>query len=257
MAASTGGNHDSGTFEEIRYGVGNGMAGKLRAFFAPVEQGISMDAVREALVAAFDAVPHAHRMRRERAIPVARPTRAQAESEGVEVREAGVVWALYPGAEGVHGVLMVRTARGGVHAGQVSMPGGAAEAGDADLTATGLREFAEELGVALDRSAVVGALTPLYIPPSRFYVEAAVAVLEEAPRWAPDPEEVARVLACPCEALVQPGALQPVAVTVGGGMRAPMPAYRVDGEVVWGATAVLLAEFSEIWAEARRRLGMR
>jgi hypothetical protein len=120
-----------------------------------------------------------------------------------------------------------------------------------------LREFAEELGVALDRSAVVGALTPLYIPPSRFYVEAAVAVLEEAPRWAPDPEEVARVLACPCEALVQPGALQPVAVTVGGGMRAPMPAYRVDGEVVWGATAVLLAEFSEIWAEARRRLGMR
>jgi hypothetical protein len=26
--------------------------------------------------------------------------------------------------------------------------------------------------------------------------------------------------------------------------------------VVWGATAVLLAEFSEIWAEARRRLGM-
>ena len=216
-----------------------------------------MDAVREALEAAFLVVPHAQRMQRERAIPVPRPTRAQAEAEGVAVREAGVVWALYPGEDGINGVLMVRTARGGVHAGQVSMPGGQREPGDADLLAAGLREFEEELGVRLDRSAVVGTLTPLYIPPSRFYVEAAVAVLDAVPQWAPDPEEVARVLACPCEALLHPEALQSVAVRVRAGVHAPMPAYCVDGEVVWGATAVLLAEFSEIWAEARRRLGMR
>lgn len=196
-------------------------------------------------------------MRRERAIPVPRPTREQAEAGGVRVREAGVVWAVYPGSRGVQGVLMVRTNRGGVHAGQVSMPGGAREAQDADLTATGLREFREELGVEVDRSAVVGALMPLYIPPSGFYVEAAVAVLEAEPKWVPDPAEVARVLACPCDGLVHPEALMPVPVEVRGGVRAPMPAYRVGGEVVWGATAVLLAEFSEIWAEARKALTTR
>ena len=215
-----------------------------------------MDEVRRAVAEALQAVPLAHRMRRERAIPVARPTRQEAESQGVRVREAGVVWALYPGETGVCGALMVRTARGGVHAGQISMPGGQREAHDADLTAAGLREFREEMGVELRPEAVVGALTPLFIPPSGFYVEATLAVFEEEPRWAPDPEEVARILPCRCDDLLHPDALRPHPVQVRAGVVAPMPAFAVGGEVVWGATAVLLAEFSEIWAEARRRLGM-
>ena len=222
-----------------------------------MERLVTAHELRQALAGAFRTVPASARMRRERAIPVPRPTRAQAEATGVAVREAGVVWAVYPAAAGVHGVLMVRTDRGGVHAGQVSMPGGAREVDDSDLTATALREFAEELGVALERSAVVGTLTPLYIPPSGFYVEAAVVVLESEPTWVPDPSEVARVLACPCDALVHSEALTPVPVQVRRGVRAPMPAYRVEGEVVWGATAVLLAEFSEIWAEARKALTLR
>jgi len=57
--------------------------------------------------------------------------------------------------------------------------------------------------------------------------------------------------------LVHSEALTPVPVQVRLGVRAPMPAYRVEGEVVWGATAVLLAEFSEIWAEARKALTLR
>jgi 8-oxo-dGTP pyrophosphatase MutT (NUDIX family) len=126
-------------------------------------------------------------------MPVVRESREEAEARGVQVRRASVLLTLVPGLEpdgswDWRAVLMERTPHGGVHGGQVSIPGGEAEAVDAGVPlATALREFAEEMGVPVAPSAVVGQLAPLYIAPSAFHVEAFVAVLPHEPTWQVEP----------------------------------------------------------------------
>jgi 8-oxo-dGTP pyrophosphatase MutT (NUDIX family) len=67
--------------------------------------------------------------------------------------------------------------RGGHHSGEVSFPGGRAEADDVDPEATALREAAEEVG--LDTVAagvrVLGVLPTMWIPVSDYAVTSVVA----------------------------------------------------------------------------------
>ncbi len=185
---------------------------------------------------------------RYQAAPGGRSSRLQAEASGQSIRYAAVLLALVPAAGGWSAVLMERTPHPGVHGGQISFPGGEVEPEDADRLATALREFEEEMGVAVPRSAVLGHLTPLFIPPSGFDVEAFVAVLPEAPRWHPDAREVAAVLHLP---LYPRPALQPAAVQAGA-VRLRVPSYACEGRTVWGATAILLTELLELmdWGRA-------
>ena len=63
-------------------------------------------------------------------------------------------------------VLIERTTYDGHHSGEMSFPGGAAEAGDADLVATALREAGEEIGLQPESIGlrVIGQLEPFWIP---------------------------------------------------------------------------------------------
>jgi len=190
---------------------------------------------------------------RYRAMPVRRASREEAEAQGIRVRKASVLLMLFPapvpGGRWVwRAVLMERTPHEGVHGGQVSIPGGEMEERDGgDALVTALREFAEETGAAVDAHAVVGRLQPLYIAPSAFYVEAFVAVLSREPAWAIDETEVAALLRPEVENWLRPDALQPRPVHVRPGLRAPLPAYEVEGRTVWGATAIWLTEFADAW----------
>lgn len=194
---------------------------------------------------------------RYRAMPVVRESREEAEARGVQVRRASVLLTLFPGLEpdgswDWRAVLMERTPHGGVHGGQVSIPGGEAEPVDAGVPlATALREFAEEMGVPVAPSAVVGQLAPLYIAPSAFHVEAFVAVLPHEPTWQVDPTEVAALLRPRVHDWAHPDALQPRPVQVRPGLRAQLPAYDIDGRTIWGATAIWLTEFADAWHGAR------
>ncbi len=189
--------------------------------------------------------PDAVRQRRYAAAPGNRPQRASATRP---VRQAAVLLALVPDAAHWSAVLMERTPYPGVHGGQISIPGGEVEPGDPDRLATALREFEEEMGVAVPRDQVLGQLTPLFIPPSGFEVDAFVVVLPQEPVWTPDPREVAAVLRLPV--LPRPS-LQRMPVAVGKA-RMHVPAYPCAGHVVWGATAILITELFEAvdWARA-------
>ena len=69
------------------------------------------------------------------------------------LRTAAVLVPTYRDAEGeMRVVLVVRADDGGLHGGQLGLPGGKPEPGDADLRATALREAQEEVG--LDPSSV-------------------------------------------------------------------------------------------------------
>lgn len=189
------------------------------------------EGVRRMLRAAFAEAPEDIRLSRYAASPGRRPVRLEGAGR---VRFAAVLLVVVP--DPWSAILMERTPHPGVHGGQISIPGGEVEPTDASRLDTALREFREEMGVAVPRDSVVGQLTSLFIPPSGFEVEAFVAVLDAVPDWAPDPREVAAVLRW----RLHPA---PRLELRAAGPSGRVPAFECEGRLVWGATAILLSEF--------------
>ena len=180
------------------------------------------------------------------------PARAAVETLSTELNEgrpAATLVLLYPGDQGeARFVLTVRHAGLRDHAGQVSLPGGSLEAGETHEAAA-RREAWEEVGVEPQSLDVLGALTPIYIPPSRFSVWPIVAAVGQRPPFVAQETEVTAILDVALAHLLDP-------VRRGRAMRdAPLgrfdvPFFDLVGHEVWGATAMMLAEFSRVVTEA-------
>ena len=122
-----------------------------------------------------------------------RPRPAWGDADA-SARPAAVLVLVFPDEDGdARLVLTERVDRGGHHSGEVSFPGGSAEAGDADLVATALREAAEEVGLDPVQAGVrvLGVLEMQWIPVSNFTVTPVVAVADRRPLLTPQPTEVA------------------------------------------------------------------
>jgi 8-oxo-dGTP pyrophosphatase MutT (NUDIX family) len=178
----------------------------------------------------------------EAQITMAPRPRSLVPPPGVEPRQAGVLLLLYP----LHGrlrlALTVRTPDLNHHGGQISLPGGGWEEGDTSLQETALREAQEEIGVPADGLELLGPLTPLYIPPSNNVIHPFVAHLPGRPAFYPDPTEVAALLEVPLDLLLDP-ATRREEDWIWRGAPLHVPFYAVGEHKVWGATAIVLAEF--------------
>lgn len=135
------------------------------------------------------------------------------------------------------------------HKGQLSLPGGAREPQDGDFAHTALRETCEELGIPENLLEIWGALTPLYIPPSRFCVHPYVGYASGVYALRPDPGEVAEVIEVPLQHLLDPATRQ-IETHLRGSQSFQVPVYRVAGHKIWGATAMILAEFLALLSSA-------
>jgi 8-oxo-dGTP pyrophosphatase MutT (NUDIX family) len=158
-----------------------------------------------------------------------------------DARSSGVLLLLFPVGGAPHLVLTVRDAELPHHAGQVSLPGGAVEPAES-IEAAVLREAHEEIAVDPHRVRIVGALSPLHVPASGYVLHPRVGLTDERPAWRPDEREVARVLEVPLAALCG-RSVQAVELREHKGHRVEVPFFAVDGEKVWGATAMVLSEF--------------
>lgn len=156
-------------------------------------------------------------------------------------KEGGVLILLYPKDGQLYLVLTRRTETVADHKGQISLPGGAYEAGDGSLEETALRETREELGIDLQGLEVLGALTPLYIPRSDYRIYPYVASCPERPAFHPDPVEVAELLEVPLATLLDPATWREEDWEVRG-MTVRVPFFQVGHHKVWGATAMVLSE---------------
>lgn len=177
--------------------------------------------------------------------PVERVRRAALDPPA-DAREGAVLILLYPGAEEWQVPLILRPVYEGVHSGQVALPGGKAEPEDKDLVDTALRETEEEIGVARDSIEVLGSLSRLYIPPSNFLVNPVVGFVRELPAFRPDPTEVSGVIEAPVRHFLEDAYRAEKDILVRGTMRIKVPCFVIGGHVVWGATAMMMSEFSEI-----------
>ena len=139
-----------------------------------------------------------------------------------DARQAGVV-SLLCWHEGQWQVLlMLRTRDNTPHSGQLAFPGGAAEALDGgDLTRTALRELEEEVGISLREDQIMGRLSPIYIPPSHFFVQPVVACCDGLPHIRLQEEEVAAVMWVPLSNCHHPASRGPIKACVFEAARSP------------------------------------
>jgi len=156
------------------------------------------------------------------------------------VRNAAGLLLLFPVDARAHVLLTVRS-DAVRHGGQVSMPGGVVEPGETFEQAA-LREAHEEVGLPLDGVEVLGALTPIDIPVSGFRLHPIVAAARVRPSLRPADAEVARILEIDLDALHDPRAIARHVMTRDGTTR-NVPALVTAGAEIWGATAMVLAEF--------------
>ncbi|GJM28189.1 MAG: coenzyme A pyrophosphatase [Cyclobacteriaceae bacterium] len=163
-------------------------------------------------------------------------------------RQGGVAIVLYQEQDKWYFPLIKRTEYPGIHSGQISLPGGKKEKEDYDLIGTAIREANEELGLDLVPHHIIGSLTELYIIASHFNILPVVAVLNSPPDFKPDPREVHQVVPLMVDQLLNPDTKQIKDIEVRGiDIRAPY--FKVDGQVVWGATAMILNEFLTVLSE--------
>lgn len=161
-------------------------------------------------------------------------------------KRSSVLILLFPGGSGPMLVLTERHEYNGPHSGQVGLPGGRHEPGDATPAHTALRETEEETGVAQSAIRLMGQITELYIPPSRYLVQPFVGFTEERPQFKPDPIEVKELLEVPVSMLTRPETVKRTQVRTSQGMVLEAPYFDIQGRIVWGATAMILSEFEAL-----------
>ena len=140
------------------------------------------------------------------------------------------------------------------HAGQIGFPGGKFEEEDESLVMCALRETEEEIGVQISDVEVIGELTSLYVYASDFMVHPFVGYLDYMPNYTPQVEEVAGIYEVPLKNLIDPAFKVSRKVRLSEGFHMDAPGYDVEGDFLWGATAMISSELEGIVQEVRNRM---
>jgi 8-oxo-dGTP pyrophosphatase MutT (NUDIX family) len=162
--------------------------------------------------------------------------------EAAGAKAAAVLVALFPGPSGEpHVWLVLRPKALRSHSGQVALPGGKRDAEDPDLITTALREAEEEIGLPRAAVEVLGESDDLVTTTG--YVITPVVGWIHAP-FTPviNPFEVSRLFSAPFATFRDAGLVELIPIEA---IRRMVRAYRIEGEIVWGATAAILAALAE------------
>ncbi len=165
-------------------------------------------------------------------------------------RQAAVAAILRPGEQGAE-VLLIKRAE---HprdpwSGHMAFPGGRRDPGDRELLATAMRETREELGLLLPPSALLGQLDDVPTHRMGLVVRPYVFAIEGEPSLRPN-HEVAETLWAPLEPLRR-GERDRTFRYERGERALMLPAFDVEGRVVWGLTYRMLQSLFELLAPTR------
>jgi len=128
------------------------------------------------------------------------------------------------------------------HAGQVALPGGRIEIGETAVE-TALRETYEEIGIQPNKVEILGSLSEFYVEVSRFQIQPFVGWLNKKPEFKINPNEVEKTILFPIKKFKAP--FNEIELeTISGKLK--VPCIKFEGEIIWGATAMILSEFADI-----------
>lgn len=161
-------------------------------------------------------------------------------------RPGGVMILFYLKDNFLHFPLIQRPDYDGVHAKQMSFPGGKKDEEDESLKITALRETKEEIGIDPSKIEIIGSLTELYIIASNFNVLPVIGILRGVPNFIADEHEVDEVIEVKLEDLMDDGKQKEKPLTILQGITINAPYFDLNDKVVWGATAMILSELKQI-----------
>ncbi len=167
-------------------------------------------------------------------------------------KEGAVLLLLYEKKEEIYLVLTQRHTYEGAHSGQISFPGGKVEAEDNSVEDTALRETEEEIGIPKASVQVLGRLTDLFIIASNFNVRPVVGYLNNEPDFIIDAREVDHIIEVKLADLLGDSIIGSKEMLFKGTYKIQAPYFNFNGHHVWGATAMMLAEFKEVFKNINR-----
>lgn len=156
--------------------------------------------------------------------------------------ESAVLILLYPAENSLHTVVILRNEYDGPHSGQISLPGGKYEKSDIDFLFTAIRESQEEIGINPADIEIVGQLSRFYVRPSNFIVYPFIAFQSSRPDFHPDPTEVQRIIEIDIFKELNLNRIVNRTLTFKNNIQVNAPGFLVDGEFLWGATAMIMSE---------------
>lgn len=165
-------------------------------------------------------------------------------------KRAGVLAMFYPNSSyETQLALILRKTYKGVHSAQIGFPGGKYEDEDKTLKNTAIRETYEEIGVDKHEIEIIKQMTEVYIPPSNFYVQPFIGITHQTPKFIKQEEEVEDILEVPLHHFLDENNVVNKIVATSYTVKVEVPAYELNGHVVWGATAMMLSEIKDVLNE--------
>ncbi|MDX8340995.1 CoA pyrophosphatase [Draconibacterium sp. IB214405] len=163
-----------------------------------------------------------------------------------KVKPSSVLVLLFPDDDGLKVCLIKRPTYMKHHAGQIALPGGRIEANESACE-TALRETFEEIGITEDKIRILGTLSSFYVEVSRFQITPLVGWMDTKPEFKLCPDEVEKAILFPIAAFKPPHPTIELKTVTG---LLTVPCIRYDGEIIWGATAMILSEFYDLIHQA-------
>jgi len=174
-------------------------------------------------------------------LPINRELVANSD-EQIRLKHSSVLLLLYPENNELHVCLIKRPVHMKHHAGQIALPGGRIEKDETALV-TALRETQEEIGILPVEIEILGTLSELYVQVSRFQIHPFVGWINQKPEFIIDKNEVEKTISFPLKNMEN--AIEEVELkTILGTLK--VPCFQFEGEIIWGATAMILSEFYDL-----------
>ncbi len=164
-------------------------------------------------------------------------------------RKSSVLIPLFEKNSKIFTILIQRPEYNGVHSAQVSFPGGGYEETDMSLENTALRETEEEIGIDRTKINIIGSLTDLYIPPSNYRVKPFIGYCNNIGELIPDKHEVKKIFTVEINEFAGNKNIKSKKIRIKNGTEFETSYYDMMGLTVWGATAMILSEFAELYDE--------
>lgn len=166
---------------------------------------------------------------------------------------SSVLIPIFKDNEGNINVILTLRTNGIRHGGQISFPGGRSEQNEEPLE-TALRETHEEIGLPPNKVNVIGSITSFYLQHTNNLIHPFIGYLDKKPKLTRNPNEVKEIITVGLNALASEDNL----INERWDLKHnsfDVPYWDIHEVPLWGATAMIMSEFIELYKEFLEQKG--
>ena len=161
-----------------------------------------------------------------------------------EMKKAAVLVCFFKRKDEYYLPLIKRPMHEKNHPGQIALPGGAMEENET-LENTALREAFEEVGIVPDNVEILGKMTPLPVPVSKYVITPFIGITNNEPKWNINRQEVDELIILKYTDLIDSNNGYYEDWNLNGNMLR-VPIFKIMNKDIWGATAAVLSELIDL-----------